>query len=230
MCSARSSKAAKSCCSADYRKGTDRHEESQDRRAGLRRRHESAGADRRAEKRRAPQRGDRAGDLQQRHRLRAHAGAGGGHRGADDHKKGLRRSGGLRGRDARGAQSALDRPDRARGLYEHPQPALRLALCQAHHQRPPLADPLLLRQGLLRPQGPRGRPRLRRQGHGRHGPLRQRDPRRRQDPPAEGRPVLPGDTPAALQKRVMERAEWIILPEAAELVSSKIIKEKEYRQ
>ena len=43
-------------------------------------------------------------------------------------------------------------------------------------------------------------------------------------------PVLPGDTPAALQKRAMERAEWIILPEAAELVSSKIIKEKEYRQ
>ena len=43
-------------------------------------------------------------------------------------------------------------------------------------------------------------------------------------------PVLPGDTPAALQKRVMERAEWIILPEAAELVSSKIVKEKEYRQ
>ena len=43
-------------------------------------------------------------------------------------------------------------------------------------------------------------------------------------------PVLPGDTPAALQKRVMELAEWIILPEAAELVSSKIIKEKEYRQ
>ena len=43
-------------------------------------------------------------------------------------------------------------------------------------------------------------------------------------------PVLPGDTPAALQKRVMERAEWIILPEAAELVSSNIMKEKEYRQ
>ena len=42
--------------------------------------------------------------------------------------------------------------------------------------------------------------------------------------------VLPGDTPKTLQKRVMERAEWIILPEAAELVSSKIIKEKEYRQ
>ena len=42
-------------------------------------------------------------------------------------------------------------------------------------------------------------------------------------------PVLPGDTPKALQKRVMERAEWIILPEAAELVSSQIQKEKEYR-
>ena len=42
--------------------------------------------------------------------------------------------------------------------------------------------------------------------------------------------VLPGDTPKTLQKRVMERAEWIILPEAAELVSSRIQKEKEYRQ
>ncbi len=43
-------------------------------------------------------------------------------------------------------------------------------------------------------------------------------------------PVLPDDTPAVLQKRVMERAEWIILPEVAELVSFKIIKEKESRQ
>ena len=42
-------------------------------------------------------------------------------------------------------------------------------------------------------------------------------------------PVLPGDTPKTLQKRVMERAEWIILPEAAELVSSQIQTEKEYR-
>ena len=42
--------------------------------------------------------------------------------------------------------------------------------------------------------------------------------------------VLPGDTPKTLQKRVMERAEWIILPEAAELVSARIQKEKEYRQ
>ena len=40
-------------------------------------------------------------------------------------------------------------------------------------------------------------------------------------------PVLPGDTPKTLQKRVMERAEWVILPEAAELISSKICKEKE---
>ena len=42
--------------------------------------------------------------------------------------------------------------------------------------------------------------------------------------------VLPGDTPKTLQKRVMERAEWIILPEAAELVSARIRKEKEYIQ
>lgn len=38
--------------------------------------------------------------------------------------------------------------------------------------------------------------------------------------------VLPGDTPEVLQKRVMEEAEWKILPEAVELVSGEIIKEK----
>ena len=32
-------------------------------------------------------------------------------------------------------------------------------------------------------------------------------------------PVLPGDTPELLQRRVMEEAEWIILPQAAEIVS-----------
>lgn len=30
-------------------------------------------------------------------------------------------------------------------------------------------------------------------------------------------PVMDGDTPAALQRRVMEEAEWILLPEAVEL-------------
>ncbi|MCR5576970.1 MAG: phosphoribosylglycinamide formyltransferase [Oscillospiraceae bacterium] len=42
--------------------------------------------------------------------------------------------------------------------------------------------------------------------------------------------VLPGDTPEILQRRVMEQAEWVLLPEAAELVSSEILKEREYRQ
>ena len=32
-----------------------------------------------------------------------------------------------------------------------------------------------------------------------------------------------GDTPETLQRRVMEQAEWIILPQAAEMVSSRII-------
>ena len=41
-------------------------------------------------------------------------------------------------------------------------------------------------------------------------------------------PVLPDDTPATLQKRVMERAEWIILPEATELTASQIMREKEH--
>ena len=31
--------------------------------------------------------------------------------------------------------------------------------------------------------------------------------------------VQPGDTPETLQRRVMEEAEWILLPQAAELVS-----------
>ena len=34
--------------------------------------------------------------------------------------------------------------------------------------------------------------------------------------------ILPGDTPEVLQKRVMENAEWKILPEAAQLVSKVI--------
>lgn len=35
--------------------------------------------------------------------------------------------------------------------------------------------------------------------------------------------VCEGDTPEILQKRVMTQAEWIILPQAAELVSNRII-------
>lgn len=38
--------------------------------------------------------------------------------------------------------------------------------------------------------------------------------------------VQDGDTPETLQKRIMEQAEWIILPKAAELVSKKILEEK----
>lgn len=34
--------------------------------------------------------------------------------------------------------------------------------------------------------------------------------------------VLDGDTPETLQKRVMEQAEWIILPQAAEIVAKKL--------
>ena len=39
--------------------------------------------------------------------------------------------------------------------------------------------------------------------------------------------ILPGDTPEALQRRVMEQAEWILLPQAAELVAAQIVREKE---
>ena len=38
--------------------------------------------------------------------------------------------------------------------------------------------------------------------------------------------IKDGDTPEILQKRVMEQAEWLLLPKAAELVSEKIIKER----
>lgn len=40
--------------------------------------------------------------------------------------------------------------------------------------------------------------------------------------------VLPGDTAEALQKRVMEQAEWVLLPQAAELLSAQIVQEKEH--
>lgn len=38
--------------------------------------------------------------------------------------------------------------------------------------------------------------------------------------------VQPGDTPEILQRRVMEQAEWILLPRAAQIVSKKIMEEK----
>lgn len=37
--------------------------------------------------------------------------------------------------------------------------------------------------------------------------------------------VLPGDTPEILQKRVMEQAEWVLLPQAVEQLAEKITKE-----
>lgn len=36
-----------------------------------------------------------------------------------------------------------------------------------------------------------------------------------------------GDTPEVLQRRVMEQAEWIILPESTEMVCAAMVKEKE---
>ena len=39
--------------------------------------------------------------------------------------------------------------------------------------------------------------------------------------------VEPGDTPERLQRRVMEQAEWVILPRAVEQVSREIMKERE---
>ena len=39
--------------------------------------------------------------------------------------------------------------------------------------------------------------------------------------------VLPGDTPETLQRRVMEQAEWILLPQAAEQLSAELVKERE---
>ena len=37
--------------------------------------------------------------------------------------------------------------------------------------------------------------------------------------------VLPGDTPEVLQRRVMEQAEWILLPQAAETVCAQLNKQ-----
>jgi phosphoribosylglycinamide formyltransferase-1 len=39
--------------------------------------------------------------------------------------------------------------------------------------------------------------------------------------------VYKSDTPETLQRRVMERAEWKLLPRAAELVSKRLLKERE---
>ena len=39
--------------------------------------------------------------------------------------------------------------------------------------------------------------------------------------------VLPGDTAEILQRRVMEQAEWVLLPQAAELLAASLTEEKE---
>lgn len=39
--------------------------------------------------------------------------------------------------------------------------------------------------------------------------------------------VLPGDTPEKLQRRIMERAEWILLPQAAELMAEELGKRRD---
>ncbi len=39
--------------------------------------------------------------------------------------------------------------------------------------------------------------------------------------------IQPGDTPEILQKRVMEQAEWILLPRAAEKISAELREKKE---
>ena len=36
--------------------------------------------------------------------------------------------------------------------------------------------------------------------------------------------VLPGDTPEVLQRRVMEQAEWIILPKAIDMIAKGEVK------
>ena len=43
-------------------------------------------------------------------------------------------------------------------------------------------------------------------------------------------PVEPDDTPRTLQRRVMEQAEWVLLPQAAALVSAQIRKEKSHER
>ena len=44
--------------------------------------------------------------------------------------------------------------------------------------------------------------------------------------PAKSESMLPGDTPEVLQRRVMEQAEWKLLPQAAQMISEEIGREK----
>ena len=39
--------------------------------------------------------------------------------------------------------------------------------------------------------------------------------------------VLPGDTPETLQRRVMEQAEWLLLPQAAEIAARRILENEQ---
>ena len=39
--------------------------------------------------------------------------------------------------------------------------------------------------------------------------------------------IQPGDTPETLQRRVMEQAEWKLLPQATQMISEEIRREKD---
>ncbi len=78
----------------------------------------------------------------------------------------------------------------------------------------PSLIPSFCGKGFYGLEGPSGRAGLRREGHGRDRPFCQRGARRGRDPPAKGRGrVSPRDTPEVLQRRVMEQAEWELLPQ-----------------
>ena len=80
----------------------------------------------------------------------------------------------------------------------------------------PSLIPVLLRRGLLRPARARGGAEARREGDGRDGAFRQRNSRRRAEFMLQKAvEVRDGDTPETLQRRVMEQAEWKLLPRAA---------------
>ena len=67
-----------------------------------------------------------------------------------------------------------------------------------------------------------------REGHRRHRPFRQRRCRTAGEILLQKAvEVLPGDTPEVLQRRVMEQAEWILLPQATQMISEEIRREKD---
>ena len=146
----------------------------------------------------------------------------GGHSDRRRFKERMRRSGGGGAQNNGAARGVRHRAYRPRRLYEHTHSRIHRALRPAHNKRPPSLIPSFCGEGFygLRVHEAALRKGVKVTGATVH--YVNEIPDGGEIIAQRAVEVHDGDTPEQLQRRVMEQAEWIILPQAAEAVCRKI--------